>query len=115
MSVVQWGRGVDGQRIHYPRRRLFGVPGIAVVDQSVASIALTADENYQVTLGNDNNGMLKNGNTPLPYTIKYNNGSEITLSTSTTTVETGASVTDRNRSLTVFIGASASIGLPAGA
>jgi hypothetical protein len=90
------------------------IPGIAVVDQSVATITLNADEPFQVTLRDDNNGMLKSGNTPLPYTIKYNNGSEITLSTSTTTVETGVSVANGNRSLTVFIGASASIGLPAG-
>jgi hypothetical protein len=91
------------------------IPGVAVIDQSVATITLNADENYQVTLRDSNNGVLKNGNTPLPYTVKYNNGSEITLSTNTTMVETGANVTNGNRSLTLFIGAAASVGLPAGA
>jgi hypothetical protein len=90
------------------------IPGIAVVDQSVATITLNADEHYRVTLRDDNNGLLKNGNTPLPYAVKYNNGAEITLSTSTTTVETGTSVIDGNRSLTLFIGGAASVGLPAG-
>jgi hypothetical protein len=89
-------------------------PGLAVVDQLVANIVVNADENYQVTLRDNNNGVLNNGGTPLPYTVKYNNGSELTLSTSTTTVETGTSVTDASRSLSVFIGAAASVGLPAG-
>lgn len=91
------------------------IPGVAVVDQSVATITLNADENYQVTLRDNNNGVLKNGSTPLPYTVKYDNGSEITLSTNTTAVETGAGITNGNRSLTVFIGAGATVGLPAGA
>jgi hypothetical protein len=90
-------------------------PGAAVIDQSVATLTLNADESYQVTLRDSNNGVLKNGGTPLPYTVKYNNGSEITLSTNATVVETGASVTNGNRSLTVFITAAASVGLPAGA
>jgi hypothetical protein len=91
------------------------IPGMAVIDQSIATITLNADEDYQVTLRDDNNGLLKNGNISLPYTVKYNNGAEITLHTSTTTVETGPRVTDGNRSLTLFIGGSASVGLPAGA
>jgi spore coat protein U-like protein len=90
-------------------------PGIAVVNQSVATITLDADQNYAVTLRDDTNGVLANGADSLPYTVKYNGGGEITLSTSTTSVETGASVTAGNRTLTVFIGAAASIGLPAGA
>ena len=90
------------------------IPGVAVVDQSVATVVVNADENYQVTLRDNNNGVLSNGGTSLPYTVKYNNGSELTLSTSTTTVETGTSVTDGSRSLSLFIGAAASVGLPAG-
>jgi hypothetical protein len=90
-------------------------PGVAVVDQSIATITLNADENYQVTLRDNSNGVLKNNNIPLPYTVKYDNGYEITLSTNTIAVETGASVTNGSRSLTVFIGAAATVGLPAGA
>jgi hypothetical protein len=90
-------------------------PGVAVVAQPVATITLNADESYQVTLRDNDNGVLKNGNTSLPYTVKYNNGSEITLSNNTTVVETGTNVTNGNRSLTVFIGAATTIGLPAGA
>ena len=89
-------------------------PGIAVVNQPVAIITLNADEDYQVTLRDDSSGALKNGATRLPYTVKYHNGSELTLSTNATTVETGTSVSNGQRSLSVFIGARASVGLPAG-
>jgi hypothetical protein len=90
-------------------------PGIAVVNQQLATVTLNADESYLVTLRDNNNGLLINGVNSLPYTVKYNNGSEITLSTNPATVETGTSVTNGNRSLTVFIGAGVSIGIPAGA
>jgi hypothetical protein len=91
------------------------MPGIAVVNQPVAIITLNADEGYQVTLRDDNSGVLKSGASRLPYTVKYNNGSEFTLSTNATTVETGTSVSNGRRSLSVFIGGRASVGLPAGA
>lgn len=93
----------------------FGItPGVAVVNQPIATITLNADQNYNVTLADDNNGQLRNGLNVIAYTVKYNNGSEITLSTTPTSVETGASVTNGNRSLDCFIGAAASIGIPAG-
>lgn len=90
-------------------------PGVAIVNQPVATITLNADQNYSVTLTDDNNGQLKNGSHAIAYTVKYNNGSELTLSTTPTTVETGTSVTNGSRSLNCFIGAAASVGVPAGA
>ena len=89
-------------------------PGVAVVNQPIATITLNADQNYSVSLMDDNNGQLKNGSSAIAYTVKYNNGSEITLSTTPTTVETGANVTNGSRALNCFIGGSASIGVPAG-
>ena len=90
-------------------------PGIAVVDQSVGTITIDSTAGYDVTLKDDNSGNLKNGVNNLPYTVKYNAGSEITLSTTPVSVETGPSVTAGSRSLTVFIAAGISVGLPAGA
>ena len=89
-------------------------PGIAVVNQSVATITINSDADYEVTLKDDNNGQLLNGASSIAYTVKYDNGPEISLSTTTTSVETGASVTNGSRSLTVFIAAGASVGIPAG-
>ena len=89
-------------------------PGVAVVNQPIATITLNADQNYSVSLADNNNGQLKNGSNAIAYTVKYNNGSEITLSTTPTTVETGASVVNGNRSLSCFIGAAAGVGVPAG-
>jgi hypothetical protein len=89
-------------------------PGVAVIDQSVGTITLDADQSYNVTLKDDTNGLLVNGANNMAYTVKYNGAANITLSTSPTNVESAASVTSGNRSLTVSVSAGASIGIPAG-
>lgn len=90
------------------------VPGIAVVNQPIATINLSADQDYQVTLRDNNNGLLKYGTNILPYTVKYNNGNKITLSTGSLVVEAGSSISNGSRALTVFISAATSIGIMAG-
>lgn len=89
-------------------------PGVAVINQTIASIRLNADVNYQLTLRDDNGGLLKNGVDSMSYTVKYNNGTELTLSTTPYSVETGATVTNGDRALTVFVPANVSVGVPAG-
>jgi hypothetical protein len=89
-------------------------PGSAIVDQTVATITIDADVSYDVTLKDDTNGLLVNGVNNISYTVSYNGAADITLSTSPTSVETGASVTAGSRSLAVSISAGASIGVPAG-
>lgn len=90
-------------------------PGSAVVDQSIGTVTLDADQNYEVTLKDNTNGLLVNGSDNMAYTVKYNGAAGITLSTTPTSVETGASVTAGSRTLTVSIVSGASIGIPAGA
>jgi hypothetical protein len=90
-------------------------PGSAIVNQTVGTITLDADVSYDVTLKDDTNGLLVNGANNMGYTVSYNGAAGITLSTSPTSVETGASVTAGSRSLAVSISAGASVSVPAGA
>lgn len=89
-------------------------PGTAVINQQVAVYDITADQNFTVNLYDSNNGTMNFGAASLPFTVTYNAGSEITLSTTPFAVETGASLS-ASRAISVFIASSASIGIPAGA
>jgi hypothetical protein len=89
-------------------------PGSAIVNQTVATITIDADGSYDVTLKDDTNGLLMNGANNMVYTVSYNGAADITLSTSSTSVETGSSVNAGSRSLAVSISSGASVGVPAG-
>jgi hypothetical protein len=91
-------------------------PDIAVVDQSIATINIDSDTGYSVSLIDDNNGVLKNGANNLPYTVSYDGGGEITLSSTPSIVESvGTGVVDDGvRPLTIFVTAEQSVGIPAG-
>jgi hypothetical protein len=89
-------------------------PGSAIVNQTVSTITINAAVSYDVTLKDDTNGLLINGVNNMAYTVSYNGAADITLSTSPTSVETGASVTEGSRSLAVSISAVESVGIPAG-
>jgi hypothetical protein len=91
-------------------------PGIAVVNQSIATIVITSDEGYMVTLRDDNDGVLTDGQSVMRYSVSYDRGPQITLSGTPTTVEaTAIPVLDSGiRSLTLFISGEQSVGVPAG-
>jgi hypothetical protein len=91
------------------------IPGSAIVNQTVGTITIDSDVSYNVTLKDDTNGLLVNGVNNMGYTVIYNGAAAITLSTSPTSVETGASVTAGSRSLAVSVSAGASVSVPAGA
>lgn len=89
-------------------------PGIAVINQQVAVFDIIADQNFTVNMYDSDNGNMTFGVNSLPFTVTYNAGSEFTLSTTPTAVETGASLS-ASRAIAVFITSGASIGIPAGA
>jgi hypothetical protein len=90
-------------------------PNDALINQAVGTITINADENYNLTLKDDSNGLLVNGSNNMAYTVSYNSAANITLSTNPISVETGTNVTGGSRSLSVSISAAASKGVPAGA
>jgi hypothetical protein len=91
-------------------------PGMAVVNQSIATIEITSDEEYVVTLRDDNDGVLTDGQNVMRYSVSYDRGPQITLSGTPTKVEaTAIPVLDSGiRSLTLFISGEQSVGIPAG-
>jgi hypothetical protein len=91
------------------------IPGIAVVDQSIATVEIKSSEDFSVSLKDNTNGVLRNGQNVIPYTVSYNNGTQITLSTSPTTVESNTLQNSKeDRPLTIFVGSSQSVGISAG-
>jgi len=91
-------------------------PGMAVVNQSIATIVIASDEGYVVTLRDDNDGVLTDGQNVMRYSVSYDRGPKITLSDTPTKVERSVgAVFDRGfRSLTLFIAGEQSVGIPAG-
>ncbi len=97
-----------------PRGGFDITPGLPVVDQEIASITVDANQSYSVRLLDSNDGKLRSGFHEIPYRVRYENGSEITLSQNPIEVEFGSSATAATRRLTVFIDAGVSLGIPAG-
>ena len=90
-------------------------PGVAVTNQSIGSVVINADlTSYDVTLRDDNSGVLKSGANSMSYTVSYNGAAAVSLTTTPLSVETGATVVNGARALTIFVPANASVGIPAG-
>ena len=92
------------------------MPGVAVVDQSIATIKIHSSEDFSISLKDNTNGVLKNGQNVMRYTVSYDQGPQITLSTSPTTVESAINDGDGHpdRMLTIFVPGAESVGIPAG-
>jgi hypothetical protein len=91
--------------------------GTAVTDQSIASIAINSNDpdGYDVTLAGTNaTSVLENGagDETMAYTVKYDGGDAIELTTTPTNVENVTTQTSGsvNRALTLSIAGSESVG-----
>lgn len=90
-------------------------PGEAIVNHNIAEFHLIADEPYQVRLISANNGRLLYIQDEIPYTISYDNSTQISLTTTPIVVEQGSRVSGTGvRSLAISIAGNVSMGIPAG-
>ena len=94
-------------------------PGVAVTSQALATININSNSptGYDVTLtGTHATSVLQDsGSNTIAYTATYNGGSAQSITTTATNVESSTSTTSGSvgRSLTLDIGAGASVGKPA--
>jgi hypothetical protein len=101
-----------------PNSNSFSVTaGTAVTDQDIATISINSNDpnGYDVTLAGSNaTSVLENGDLDetMAYTVKYNSGTAIEMSTTATNVENVTTQTDGavDRSLTLSIAGSESTG-----
>jgi len=78
-------------------------PGVDLVRQNISNLIINADQPYTVQLSDENGGSLVTGFHTIPYRVSYNNNVDVRLSSNPQVMESGAAVTNGNRTIAVTV------------
>lgn len=79
------------------------IPGNDLFRQNIATVSVTTDQAYSISLNDEHGGVMVNGAYSLPYRVSYNNGVEIRLKRNPLVVESSASAVNGSRTISVSI------------